>query len=520
MNGDNLTFNDNIHQAKNESCKQNPDYKIFDTVYAWISLLVGFLFVKTLPVNENTTGAILFLILLSVFAVAYFKHSKIKKNAASALVLTLILVLSLGFITGANTVIQKFLYLFLVWGFLYWIYFTVGLSGKSLVGENFFLHGFNSVFLLPIKSLKFFFGGIIIKDKNGLGKKAFNKFLWALLGLWIAIIPTGIVIALLSYDDGFIGILEKIIKYIGNSFFDVIFGAVSGAILFSALFGAKHQRNINEGGEEKVKGINTKVLPEALLCAGVTPVLLVYVIFFISQWKYYISAFTGVLPEGLSYAEYAREGFFQLCIICVINAFLLLFYNLFMKCDGKISAGIKKGYSVVISLFTLVLIATALSKMVLYIGSYGLTQKRVYASWLMVLMAVIFLVVVLKLFVKRIPLVKISVLIFVVFFALIAIPNVDGMIAKYNVDHYISGELETVDIDTISEYGVSGVPALVKLKEHINAKNTASEYEGDILSKTNGVLSEIKENIENEKITVFNFNLPMFRARKALASYN
>lgn len=49
-----------------------------------------------------------------------------------------------------------------------------------------------------------------------------------------------------------------------------------------------------------------------------------------------------------------------------------------------------------LSIFTLILIATAISKMVMYISVYGLTQLRFYTTWFMLLLAVIFVMIIVK----------------------------------------------------------------------------------------------------------------------------
>ena len=112
--------------------------------------------------------------------------------------------------------------------------------------------------------------------------------------------------------------------------------------------------------------------------------------FFISQAGYFLSAFTNSLPEGFTYADYARRGFFELFAIALINLGVTCFMSLFSKKAGREKPFALKFYSVMISVFTLILIATAMSKMIMYINRYGLTALRFYTSWFMVLLAMIF----------------------------------------------------------------------------------------------------------------------------------
>ena len=121
----------------------------------------------------------------------------------------------------------------------------------------------------------------------------------------------------------------------------------------------------------------------------------VYLFFFVSQWDYYLSAFTGKLPEGVvNYAEYARSGFFELCTVSAINLVIITAIALFMKRSGNGEKIFLRIVSALFSVMTLVLIGTALAKMYLYIDRFGLTVKRLLSSWLMIVIALIFVFVI------------------------------------------------------------------------------------------------------------------------------
>ena len=102
---------------------------------------------------------------------------------------------------------------------------------------------------------------------------------------------------------------------------------------------------------------------------------------------------------------------------------------------------------------------------------------------------------------------------------LIALPDVDGMIAEYNVSAYISGELDSMDVDTLSEYGVSGVPALLRLEEYLKEKSELDSSEKACLTLTQNALVEIKSEISELSGNVFTFNIPRYNAEKLLKEY-
>lgn len=69
---------------------------------------------------------------------------------------------------------------------------------------------------------------------------------------------------------------------------------------------------------------------------------------------------------------------------------ILLFVNLFVK-ESERKSRILRLCNVVLSALTLILIGTAMSKMLLYIGAYGLTEKRIltmtFMFWLLLVFA-------------------------------------------------------------------------------------------------------------------------------------
>ena len=64
----------------------------------------------------------------------------------------------------------------------------------------------------------------------------------------------------------------------------------------------------------------------AVLTFGVI-VSAVYLLFIGLQARYLFSAFFGILPEAYTYAQYARQGFFELCVIALLNASFLIAMN-------------------------------------------------------------------------------------------------------------------------------------------------------------------------------------------------
>jgi hypothetical protein len=132
------------------------------------------------------------------------------------------------------------------------------------------------------------------------------------------------------------------------------------------------------------------------------------------------------------------------------------------------------------------------------------------------LLAAVFVLVLVRQFVRRMPLAGSIAICGLLFFALIALPNVDGMIANYNVDAYLSGKLPTVDVESISDYGISSVPALCKLEDALEDRTNRDADETTFLTQTSAALDAIALELDEADDTVWSFSFPTARARRLL----
>ena len=83
---------------------------------------------------------------------------------------------------------------------------------------------------------------------------------------------------------------------------------------------------------------------------------------------------------------------------------------------------------------TLLILASAASKMVLYIQAYGLTAKRVLTLAFMAMLAVVFGGTIVRQR-KRFNLIRLALAFAAVLFCLLAVCNLDCLIAAYNAAH-------------------------------------------------------------------------------------
>ena len=505
--------------------KEKRIFTVSDTVFAWLSYIIGYLFCRSVHTASSPLGSALFIVILFAATGGFLHAIKHKPNLTASAVAISAVTVSLSFIFSSNTFIHFFAFSYAVIAYCYFIFVSAGNNFKASF-SNFILADFlKSAVLLPFKHLLNF--EILRAVFQGKTKKSMGFFLKLIIGLAVAAIPTAVVLLLLLYDASFESLINRIfdfdivtvLSHIASLFYAVFIGAFIYSIYISSVDG----RDIDFLSEEKIRQRETKVRfsPIATSVAASVPLLAVYVIFFISQWKYYISGFTGVLPEDFSYAEYAREGFFQLCAVSAINLVIIALIIAFSKKSRFYSLTIK-ALTCVFSAFTLVLISTAIAKMVMYIKCYGLTQKRIYATWFMAVLALVFIAVALSRFIPKIKIAAVSSAILVISFAGLSLCNADSIISKYNVDRYLDGSLKTVDIYALSNLGEAAVPDMIRLAKHyddkygtdITEKTSYFKYYSDDYFELRQALILAQQTERND--SVFGFSLNSMRAEKAL----
>ncbi|MGW0365162.1 DUF4153 domain-containing protein [Streptomyces sp. NPDC002990] len=165
----------------------------------------------------------------------------------------------------------------------------------------------------------------------------------------------------------------------------------------------------------------------------------------------------------LSYAEYARQGFWQLLWATLLT---LAVIALALRWAPRAGAGDRRFVQVVLGLLcalTLVVVASALRRMDLYVDAYGLTRLRVsVAAMELWLGLVIVLIMAAGVFGARwLPrAVAGSVAAGVLAFGLM---SPDGMVAERNVTRYADDE--KIDLAYFQSMSADAVPALDRLSE-------------------------------------------------------
>ncbi len=265
---------------------------------------------------------------------------------------------------------------------------------------------------------------------------------YVIIGLCFSIPLFFIVFALLASAD-------MVFSKMTEGFFrDFGFGDVFG-VMFTIIFmflGAYWimaylcKRTFSEEAKERKR-------IEAIVGIVITlPVTVLYVVF--SAIQIYCLFMGNVSLEGYTYAEYAREGFFQLLAVCIINLIVVLITHAYFK-----NSGVLKLIMTVMSLCTYVMIASSAYRMILYIKNYYLTFLRILVLWSLAVIAILLTGVIFSIFFKKFKLFKYSTVVVTLCYLVLSFSHPDYWIARCNVANMGSSSSNFFEADSYDDYG-------------------------------------------------------------------
>ncbi len=227
----------------------------------------------------------------------------------------------------------------------------------------------------------------ITKNKNKSGN-GLNVFYGLLVGIPIAIAVLGLLISADKYFSEFIiklfGPIWNLKIYEGQ---DIINIFITALITFSVFINVIKSKGI-KNEERDIKEINTTSSTIVLSIINS-----VFLIFIVSEVSKLTNNFLQ-LPIQYTYAEYAREGFFQLLLVTAIN-FLVINYHTY-KTKGFEKNKLIKGLLLLLISFSIILIFNSYYRMFLYIGAYGFTTLRMQVILFLLMELILFSILIKK----------------------------------------------------------------------------------------------------------------------------
>lgn len=221
----------------------------------------------------------------------------------------------------------------------------------------------------------------ITKEKN---KKIVNVILGLAIG---GIISVVILLLLTSADDYFDAFLDKFSISFNLDISNIILFIIWFIIMFSISI------NVYKNKDIKMREVRLKKIDNTIIITVLSVINFVFVLFLISEISKLCGNFLQ-LPKGYIYSSYAREGFFQLLFVTLINFSITSF--LMYKTNGIKENKIVRNLIFLLISFSIILIFNSYYRMYLYIDKFGFTILRLQVMLFLTMEVVLFGVIIKK----------------------------------------------------------------------------------------------------------------------------
>lgn len=280
-------------------------------------------------------------------------------------------------------------------------------------------------------------------------------------GIWLGVAVTLPVLALatallMGADQRFEGIINRLGGQLVDNLGEMLFRLIPAAIIalyllsmiLSAAYGPKHaKREIKLAVNPLSMGILVAAL--CLLYAG----------FLALQADTLARVWEGQGAGAINYSQIARDGFFELCAVALLNLGVFLCGRHLVREKQTV----QRALLTALGGLTLLIIVTAILKMAAYMDLHGYTLLRVQTTWVMVSLFLAFAVLITAQWTKLKPFRWILGLLVVSVMAA-SYANIGGLVARGNVERYLKGTLQTFEWDHYWSFPYEAAPHLLRLE--------------------------------------------------------
>ncbi|MGM0845249.1 MAG: DUF4153 domain-containing protein [Bacillota bacterium] len=225
-----------------------------------------------------------------------------------------------------------------------------------------------------------------------------------------------------------------------------------------------------------------------------------YALFTFVQFQYF---FSDSLITGLTYADYARRGFFELIVVTLINWSIVVTVIKTMSLESKkMKVMINALLSLLVGMSGIMLYSAGM-RLSLYEEAYGFTMARILAHAFMVWIGIILTFTLIKIWYKSLSLSRFYIISSLLFYSALNIMDLNGLIVQKNLERY--QETERVDLFYFQQISAAGTLGLIELYEE----------NPDVPGLREALIKE-KKNAENNKESWQSGNLVKKQAREAL----
>ena len=256
----------------------------------------------------------------------------------------------------------------------------------SLINKNYKIALVNIPLMFKIFPRYLFRNLKFLKIKTNREKT--NKILNAVFGIIVGIVFSIVILFLLmSADDYFNKFVSKAFISINFDFSKLMQFVIFFIIIFSIGVNLIRNRYI------VMKENKTRKIDHTIIISMLSVINLVFVLFLISEVSKLCGDFLQI-PKGYIYSSYAREGFFQLLFVTIINFSIILY--LIYKTNVIKENKVIRNLVLILIAFSVLLIFNSYYRMFLYIGKFGFTNLRLQVILFLLMELILFGIIIKK----------------------------------------------------------------------------------------------------------------------------
>jgi hypothetical protein len=244
------------------------------------------------------------------------------------------------------------------------------------------------------------------------------------------------------------------------------------AVTFAGVFGLLGRREIADEnvGQTPTKQYKFGSIEMSILFGSLNALFLLFISI---QLTYLFGGVGNVIGGEFTFAEYARKGFFELIAVAGLTLLLIFVAERLLLRDRQMHDFRFKLLSGMLIVQVFIIMASAFKRLRLYESAYGFTSARLLSYIFLAWLAVVFALLLYKIFADRREhffafSVFVSVMAFLVF---INCFNIDGTVARNNIARYeAKGKIDLQYLGSLSSDATTEVVTL------LDAKNPKVRY--------------------------------------------
>lgn len=425
---------------------------------AGISLVLGLLFdyffVEKIPGIAFPLYVIL--VVVGLFAIANIFKKQISKEAIWILVpliffSVMVFVRSSELLTVLNVVASLLLLLVIA---------EVSFGGKM---KNFLVGDYIKIFFLPLKFISPLFQTLSnLFSLRGINK--YQKILPQVVKGILMAIPV-LFVFLLLFSSADLIFQKYVLDLIGIDIeSETVFRSILVLIVTLVYIGAYsytfRKTEAQIATQQNNKTYSVGHIESSILIGSVN---VLFFVFILVQLTYLFGGEGNISSQGFTYAEYARRGFFELIAVAIVSLLLLLTTEKYItKKETDHALGFKI-LSTALVIQVILIMTSAFTRLSLYEEAYGFTTLRLYSCAFIILLAVIFCLLLYKIYKdKRENTFAFRAFISItLFLAVMNFFNPDAFIARRNIERFTTtGKLDVYYLSRLSD---DAVPDTIKV---------------------------------------------------------